>query len=45
MVIPLLDAAELVQHLLTDLMIKAVIVIAAAVVLIAGMVLLWRKLG
>jgi len=40
-----MDGSELVQHLLTDLLIKVAIVLGAAAILIVGMVVLWRRLG
>ncbi len=40
-----LDGSELVHHLLTDLLIKAAIVLGAVAILIVGMVVLWRRLG
>ncbi|MFJ9854238.1 hypothetical protein [Streptomyces sp. NPDC101150] len=40
-----MDSSELVSHLLTDLVIKAVIVLAAVTVLALGMVTLWRRAG
>ncbi|MFJ9415621.1 hypothetical protein ACIRPT_15815 [Streptomyces sp. NPDC101227] len=40
-----MDSSELAAHLLTDLVIKAVIVLAAVTVLALGMVMLWRRAG
>ncbi|MFI9047945.1 hypothetical protein [Streptomyces sp. NPDC053427] len=40
-----MDSSELVSHLLTDLVIKAVIVLAAVAVLALGMAMLWRRAG
>ena len=39
------EGSELVEHLLTDMLIKGAIVLAAVLVLLVGAVLLWRKLG
>ncbi|MFG2828311.1 hypothetical protein ACGFWI_12740 [Streptomyces sp. NPDC048434] len=39
------DGSELVQHLLADAAIKGVIVIVALIVLVLGMVLIWKKAG
>ncbi|MCL7495163.1 MULTISPECIES: hypothetical protein [Streptomyces] len=39
------DESDLVQHLLADAAIKGVIVIVALIVLVLGMVLIWKKAG
>ncbi|WP_281355726.1 hypothetical protein [Amycolatopsis acididurans] len=39
------DGSELARHVLTDLLIKGAIVLAAVLAFVLGAVLLWRKLG
>ncbi len=39
------DGAEILHHLLTDFLIKGLIVAIALIVLVAGMVIIWRTAG
>ncbi|GAA3524053.1 hypothetical protein GCM10022222_02980 [Amycolatopsis ultiminotia] len=41
----LADGHELLHHLLADLLVKGLIVLAAVLVLVVGAVLIWKKAG
>ncbi|MBB4684252.1 hypothetical protein [Amycolatopsis jiangsuensis] len=41
----LAEGEEILHHLLADLLIKGLIVVAAVVVLVLGVVLIWKKVG
>ena len=41
----LADGAELVGHLMHDLLVKGLIVLGAVLVLVIGAVVIWKKVG